>query len=402
MSTTDPLTILCLASHEKGNEFMQECKRQGCRVFLLTREKFKEYEWAWESIDEVFYMPTLVNVQHVINAVSYLSRNNRIDRVIALDDFDVERAAALREHMRLPGMGETAARYFRDKLTMREGARAGGIPEPEFTPTWPREALHQWMERVPPPWVLKPRSEAAATGIHKVHEQGEVWRLLEMLGDRQSYFLLEQYLPGTVCHVDSVIWQGEVLFAEAHCYARPPFDVTHAGGVFCTRTLPRESDEARELRALNARVLKALGMTRGVSHTEFIRAEQDGSYYFLETSSRVGGAHIAEMVEAATGLNLWREWARVEVAHARGDDYRLPDGWRAYAGLLISLSRQQYPDTSAYQEQEIVWRLNKPYHAGLIVSSGSPDRVKSLLDDYQRRFAEDFSTYAPPPETLVE
>ncbi len=70
--------------------------------------------------------------------------------------------------------------------------------------------------------------------------------------------------------------------------------------------------------AENRRVMLALGMVRGVSHTEFIKARSDGRIYFLETSARVGGAHIAELVEAATGLNLWAEWAKVEVAGAAG------------------------------------------------------------------------------------
>ena len=68
---------------------------------------------------------------------------------------------------------------------------------------------------------------------------------------------------------------------------------------------------------MNARVLESFGMQRGVSHTEFIRAH-DGEIYFLETSARVGGAYIVDVVEAATGINLWREWAKIEIAGEHG------------------------------------------------------------------------------------
>ncbi len=96
-------------------------------------------------------------------------------------------------------------------------------------------------------------------------------------------------------------------------YGTPPFDVSHSGGVFTTRLLARESDEAAALLPLNARLLASLGLVRGVSHSEYIRGH-DGRLVFLETSARVGGAHIAELVEAATGVNMWAEWAKVEVA----------------------------------------------------------------------------------------
>ena len=135
-----------------------------------------------------------------------------------------------------------------------------------------------------------------------------------------------------------------------------------------TRILERESADALGLVAENERVMTALGMVRGASHTEFIKSKADGRIYFLETSARVGGAHIAELVEAATGLNLWAEWAKVEVASGHGG-YRPPVPNQDYAALLISLSRQEHPDTSAYQDPEIVWRLVQDHHAGLILKS---------------------------------
>ena len=50
-----------------------------------------------------------------------MARGRRFDRVVALDEFDLEIAALIREHMRLPGMGVTATAFYRDKLAMRTG-----------------------------------------------------------------------------------------------------------------------------------------------------------------------------------------------------------------------------------------------------------------------------------------
>ena len=232
-------------------------------------------------------------------------------------------------------------------------------------------------------------------GIKKIHNSEELWRWLDKLGDEQSYFLLEQYIPGDVCHVDGIVSEKEVVFSVAHRYGAPPMNVAHEGGVFVTRTLPRDSEESNELLALNERLMKALGMVRGATHTEFIRGE-DGELYFLETAARVGGANIDRLVEAATGIDLWAEWARIEVAHLRGETYTISPSREAYGGLLVCLSQQEWPDLSSFAEPEVVWWLNKRHHAGLIVAAESPQRVQSLIASYTKRFAHEFLAIAPP------
>jgi hypothetical protein len=393
------MTILCLASYEKGHEFLREAKRQGCAVLLLTSESLQgKADWPSDSIDEIFYMPDQNhewNRSDTVKAVSYLARTRVIDRIVALDDFDVELAASLREHLRIPGMGETTVRHFRDKLSMRMKAREAGINVPDFVHVLNYDALRRFMEKTPAPWVLKPRSLAGAIGIKKIHRAEELWPAIESLGDMQSHYLLEQFVPGDIFHVDCIVAEKQVVFAIASGYGRPPMEVSHGGGIFTTRILERESDDAMNLLAENRRVMSALGMVRGVSHTEFIKARSDGRIYFLETSARVGGAHIVELVEAATGLNLWAEWAKVEVAGAAGG-YQPPPVNRDYAALLISLARQEHPDTSAYNDPEVVWRLVQDHHAGLIVKSPSAKRVRELLSAYEPRFTEDFYAYQPP------
>jgi biotin carboxylase len=398
MPAERPTTFLCLASYEKGADFLRECRQQGVRVLFLTAERLREVAWPWESIDEVFYMPDLYNRQDVIHGVSYLARAEKIDRIVPLDEFDLEMASALREHLRVPGMGETTVRHFRDKLAMRFKAHEGGVLVPDFVPVINYDDLRAFMERQPAPWILKPRGEASAIGIKKIHEPEQLWRTLDELGDRQSYFLLEQFVPGDVYHVDALVSEREVRFAEAHRYASTPFEVMHGGGIFASRTLDRDSDEARAVREINARLVATLGLVRGAVHTEFIRGHEEGRFYFLETAARVGGANIVEMVQAATGLNLWREWARLEVADARGEPYELPEHRQDHAGVIISLARQEWPDLSAYSDPEIVWRMNKRHHAGLIVRAAHPERVEQLLGEYARRFGEDFYASMPAPD----
>jgi len=105
-------TILCLASYFKGGRFLEECKAQGCYTILLTKEELRDEAWPRHAIDELLLMPTLLKQPDITYAVSYLCRHWRIDRIVALDDYDVETVAELREHLRLPGMGSSQARLF--------------------------------------------------------------------------------------------------------------------------------------------------------------------------------------------------------------------------------------------------------------------------------------------------
>ncbi len=397
MPESRPLTILCVSSYEKGQEFLRTCKAMGCRVLLLTVEKLRDGDWPRESIDEMYFMPEELPLQDLINAVSFTARSQPIDRIVALDEFDMENVSALREHMRIPGMGLTTVHYFRDKLAMRARAKEAGIAVPEFVAVLNYDALSEFMSRVPAPWLLKPRSQASGIGMKKIHQAGEIWPWLDQLGDKQSTYLLEQFIPGSVYHVDSVASEREVLFAEAHAYGTPPLDTSHGGGVFTTRTLPRGSAEAKELRDLNRKVLEELGFLRGVTHAEFLRAHSDGKVYFLEVAARVGGAYISDAIEAATGINLWREWARLEVGAGK-QPYELPKTRHDYAGVILSLARQEHPDTSGYNDPEITYRVTKYHHAGFVLRSVSPERIEELLDSYSKRFQVDFLATQPVPE----
>jgi biotin carboxylase len=403
-AATTPLNVVCIASYFKGEEFLRECKRQGARVVLVTRQRSAQEGWPREALDDILILPDDAPAELITHAVCHLARPRKLDCLIALEEFDVITTAQIREHLSLHGMDATTARGFRDKLAMRTKAREAGIRVPDFISVVNYQRLGDFMERVPPPWVLKPRSDVSSSGVRKMEEAEQVWRSVEALDarealqDKSTYYLLEQFVPGEVFHVDSVVSNGEVLFAGASRYGRPPMDVVQGGGVYTSFTVEYDTPEREELFEINRHLLKALGHERGAAHAEFIKSADDGEFYFLEVAARVGGAYTAETLEAASGINLWREWARIELAHARGASPARLEPRREYGGIALSLARQERPDTSDYDDPEIIYRVEKPNHVGLIVRSTERARVEELLARYSERFVRDFSAYVPPPE----
>ncbi len=391
-------TILCISTYEKGQLFLRELARLGCDVVLLTVDKLKDADWPRESLSKLITMPEEMTPGQVLNTVSYMARGIKFDRVVALDEFDLEVAALVREHMRLPGMGESATRFFRDKLAMRVRAQHHGLPVPEFSSVFNYDDLRSFLGSVPGPWLLKPRTNASAIGIRKIEAPDQIWPILDALGDLQSHYVLERFVPGEIFHVEGITWEGKVLFGAPYKYGKPPMQTMHQGGVFSTRALPKDSDDARQLSAIHVQLIEALGLSYGVTHSEFIKSDADGSFYFLETAARVGGAYIADVVEFATGINPWVEWARLEVAAVFGRQYALPAMRALYAGSVICLARQERPDLSSFAAPEIVHRLEKHHHAGLVLCADSAARVQALVAEYSERFLEEFCAVEPPPD----
>ena len=380
-------------------------------------------DWPRDCIDQLMAVPNDADALLFIDLVAFLAREMKPDRVVALEEFDVMTAALIREHFCLPGMNSSSARTFRDKQRMAEAAKAAGVELPDFVPLIHAADVTEFVERVPPPWILKPRSDVSAIGIRKVERADDVWRIIgelnqrDTLRERASYYLLARFVQGEVFHVDSIVNNGRVVFAGANRYGRPPLEVAHQGGAYISRTIAHGGADEKKLFEINRKLIKGLGLERGAAHAEFIKSDADGKFYFLEVAARVGGAYIAEVLEAATGLNLWREWAKMEVADAMasrqqqaagaGEESRqrlsagavkLKQLRKEYAGIVLSLAKQEHPDTSAYDDPEIVYRAKKRHHAGLIVRSKKLERVEELLQNYATRFAEDFVAVVAPLE----
>jgi len=395
--------IVVIASEFKGNEFMEEAQNAGWHVTLVTRKKLLDSAWSWTAINDARTVDDNGGVLDYVRAVTNILGSRPVDRVVGLDEFDVLTAAMTREHLDLPGMSRSHALRFRDKLTMRGVAQTAGIPCPEFIGAFNAERISRFLNEVPAPWIVKPRHEVSAFGIRKCDTAGEVWDVLTDLDgrnnwrDHPSQFLIERFIEGRVFHVDSVVAEGKVAACGVSQYGTTPFSVSHHGGVFTSSIVPYRSDIRTQLEVMNRALLMAFKYEQGVSHAEFLQSEADGNLYLLEVACRVGGAYIANVLEHACNFNLWREWARLETA-TPDRPYTLPKLRKEYAGITLALANVEQPDTSHYDDPEIVYRINKPKHVGMIFHTTKQKRVDELIRVYSERITNDFLAVAPVKE----
>lgn len=390
----EPLTLLCVMAATNrlyAVEFLREAKRLGCRVLVLTQADQLERPWPREIIDLLFAVEDIFNPTLVRNTVSFVARSEAIDRIVGLGEYDIEIAATLREHFRLSGIPYSDIMYFRDKLAMRVGARERDIRVPDFTPVFNDRQVADFMERVPGPWLLKPRTEASSVGIRKIHHPGELWQAFEQLGDARSGYLLERFTPGEVYHVESIVDGGRILFATAHRYGTPILELHTHGGVYTTLPVARGSKDDLALKALNERIITELGLPFGVTHIEYILHE--GEFYFLEATARVGAGLIEDIVMAECGIDLWGQWARLEVAQTH-PSYELPALSERYAGAAVCMTTVEHPNLSRFAAPDVLTLSPKPYHAGLIVRGDDAETVSRRVRQLADRLATEFLAHA--------
>lgn len=396
--------IICIASEFKGNEFIEECHKAGWHVTLLTREDLSYSDWSWTSLNELRTVDPKATEEDYLREIINIAVHQPVDHIVGMDEFDVLPSARAREYLQIfKGMSRSHALRFRDKLTMRSIAASNGVLCPEFTGIFNTEAVNDYLERVPAPWIVKPRTEVSAFGIRKCDSKEEVWSVLNELENRETWrdhpskFQVERFIEGNVYHVDSALLDGKVIACGVSEYGTTPFKVAHGGGVFTSSVMDYKSEDRKELEQLNKMLLMALKHERGVAHAEFLKSDEDGKFYLVEVACRVGGAYIANVLEHACGFNLWREWGKLE-SSTEENPYQIPQTKQEYAGIALALAKEDEPDTSHYTDEEIVYRVKKPKHVGLIFQSDSKKRVNNLLKTYSEKITHDFLEIAPVKE----
>lgn len=379
---SNPENILCIARQQTGHALLQQLAHLGFAVSLLTTEDHREADWPHESLHEFHTMPGSLSQEQILNTVTYLARSRKFARILALDPQSLDTAAALREHLRIPGMGITTTHNFSDRLAMLAKAAHLGIHVPQFTSVLNYDDLRIFMEHVPAPWLLRSRHPSLHGNARTLHDSERLWRVLEELGDRQTDFLLEQSLPGQIFSVESILAEGKVIFSATQYHSEPDEEA------ITVRAVSRTSREDRELKNLNATLIPGLGLFRGISHAKFIRT-RDARFSLLDVVPGIADALSAAVFAQTYGLNLWAQWAQLEVNALRSKPYTLPPTQPAYAAGI--LSRSPSPDLAQSNAAEIVQHLQTVQGTGLIFRAQDAATATRLLQQYRTGLSRDFS-----------
>ena len=117
-------TILCIATYFKGEAFLRECRRQGCRVLLLTADSLADAAWPRDAIDEIHTIRARPTEADSAGAVTTIARTAcaRAGSPRSTTSTSRPRRCCASTFRCRASAGRPRSR-FRDKLAMRVTAR---------------------------------------------------------------------------------------------------------------------------------------------------------------------------------------------------------------------------------------------------------------------------------------
>jgi biotin carboxylase len=229
----------------------------------------------------------------------------RIDRLIAISEFDLLTAARLRERFAIPGYQPDDILRFRDKIVMKQAVAAANLRVPRSADLDDeREVASLVAEGFP--LIVKPRKGAASQGCIRIDDHKTFTR--ECALRRGEDAEIETFVDGPILHVDGLVAAGALLFARASAYVNTCYDFAN-GKPLGSILLP--SDKASRPINFAQRCLRALGLHEGAFHLELIDSAQ--GLVFLEVGARVGGGEIPFVMRDVYGVDLVADWLRLQL-----------------------------------------------------------------------------------------
>jgi biotin carboxylase len=240
------------------------------------------------------------------------------DTVIALHEFDILRAAKIRESLGIQGQSYENALLYRDKLKMKSAIfQNSNVALPTFQEMeYPLDAV-DFMEKHGYPFVIKPADSAGSMGTTVIRNETDLIDFLKKMkvfyfaeAQPANHLMLETYVQGEMYHVDGYIENNELILICASKYLENSLIYLDQNEISGSYLLSSDSELHSRLVEETKKVIQALGSPKSmIFHAEFFHTPDD-QLVFCEIASRPGGARIIEMIEAAYGLHLTKAYTQ--------------------------------------------------------------------------------------------
>lgn len=249
------------------------------------------------------------NPQVEIEAIK-LHRKHHFTHLVCLREYDLIRAARIREYLKLPGQTLNSAIAYRDKLVMKQIASTASIPVQPFVQIDGYVDLCRFADKVGFPLVVKPRLEAGMNGFSIFRngeelEAGAAKLFTNTKSDITPLLLAEAYCDGTMAHVDGIWKDGQFKAVADSVYTGPgpqhdyfPNDDDLSGSYMLE---PQDSLSQALVDFTRSTILALPTPDKMVFHAE-IWISKTGRLILNEIASRTAGMYIYDSLTAAFGI----------------------------------------------------------------------------------------------------
>ena len=332
--------------------------------------------------------------------VAELAAREPIRTVFGHSEYDLLRAARLREHLGLPGQRADSVRAYRNKALMKTLAGAAGIPVPAFRALETAVDLLDFIAEHAFPVVVKPVDGGGSRGVQVLRDREALARFLERWPERP--YMVERFVAGDMLHIDGLAIDGQLRFGAASRYLHGCLAFQH-GRSLGSVLLDPSTALARRALAFAGQVMAALPASPLVAFHLEAFVTPDDRLMLCEIASRTGGAKIVETLHHALGVQLNRAWVRAAVGLDPELAPRPAPG--PYAGWLVIPPRRGVL-TAVPPAPPAAWCVDfdVPHAPGaalstavasvdhvamMVVEGRSPDEVERRLHELDAWFASE-------------
>lgn len=242
----------------------------------------------------------------ILSVLRPLHEERAFDRVLTTTEPAGESTGHVVDALGLPGVSEFTARALKNKTLMREVLARHDLSPVRYREVSGPDEIVEFLKEVGGRIVVKPIDGVASLHINTVADADEAaraWELLTAAGLGTA--LAEEFLEGPVVSVDSFSYAGRHLPIGYSQYRMNERFVEWEVSTPSRVAAPHRA----ALFELAPRLLDAVGLTEGPSHSEFVLTP-DGPRV-LESHARLAGSGAPELVRRAFGPDLNRMFLTV-------------------------------------------------------------------------------------------
>ncbi len=245
----------------------------------------------------------------LLRAVKFIQSRKSIDRLEAVVEAHIMPTAKVREAAGIPGTSVRTAFLCRDKPSMKEVLRAGGVPCAQSTAASSPDEIKAFAEQVGFPLILKPRDGAGASGAARVDSMHDIDTALQAFGGARS-IAVEEYIEGHEGFYDTLAINGKIAHDFATHYYPNVLEAMRTRWIspqFVTTNRIDTAPAYQEVKTLGQKVIELLGIETSATHMEWFFGPK--GLKFSEIGCRPPGVRAWDLYNVGNDMDLYREWA---------------------------------------------------------------------------------------------
>ena len=272
---------------------------------VLVHEKGAYDEAVAVHCEQIIHAP-ITDGAAILEVLKPLHEQRPFDRVLTTTEPAGESTGYVVDVLGLPGVTEATARALKDKVITRELLDAHDLSPVRYRAARSAEDVVTFQAEIGDKVIAKPADGVASLHIHPVENAEQARRAWDALVEAGiGSVIVEEYLDGPVVSVDSFSHNGRHLPIGYSEYRMNEKYVEWEVSTPSRVAVPFLD----ELRALTPKLLDAVGLTEGPSHSEFVLTKNGARV--LESHARLAGSGAPELVRRAFGFNLNRMFLTV-------------------------------------------------------------------------------------------